>query len=135
MLEGVHALVGEAEEGGGVLGVLGVDGDAEAGGDDGGAAGEEDGASRAHWMASTRWPMARWSASEVGGEEDELVSAEACEGVGGVEGVAEVVGDLAEDLVSGVMAEGVVDFFESVEVEHEEGEWAVGAAGSGRWRG
>ena len=47
-----------------------------------------------------------------------------------MEGVAEVVGDLAEDLISGVMAEGVVDLLEAVEVEHEDGEWAVGAAGA-----
>ena len=114
---------------GGVLGVLGVDGGAEAGGDDGGAAGEEDGALEGA-LDGVDAVADGAVVGEGGGEEDELVSADAGEGVGGVEGLAEVVGDLAEDLVAGVVAEGVVDFLEAVEVEQEEGERAVGAAGA-----
>src|SRR5580698_9638352 len=40
------------------------------------------------------------------------------------------MGDLAEDLIAGVVTEGVVYLFEAVEVEEEQGEWGVGAAGT-----
>ncbi len=62
------------------------------------------------------------------GDESELIAAETGEGVGGGEVFAEIVGDAAQDLISSLMAEGVVDALEAVEIEQEESEAAFAAA-------
>ncbi len=72
---------------------------------------------------------------EVGGDDDELVSAEAREGVGGADGAAQLTGDLAQDLVADVMPEGVVYVLEAVEIENEEREFFVCTAASAHGMG
>src|SRR5215468_10664082 len=61
-------------------------------------------------------------------EQDELVAADAGKGVGRVDGFTEVLGYLAEDLVAGLVAVGVIDFLEAVEVEQEHGHGCASAA-------
>ena len=120
-LEGVHALVCDEQQAVSILSVLGVDGGSEAGGDDRGSTGQDDGALE---RALNRVDAVADGAviGERGGEDNELVSAKAGEGVGRVEGVAEVAGDLAQDLVAGMVSERIVDLLEAVEVEQQQGE-------------
>ena len=47
-----------------------------------------------------------------------------------MKGIAEVVGYLAKDLISGLVSVGVVNLLEAVEVEQKQGERAVGPAGA-----
>ncbi len=67
---------------------------------------------------------------EIGGEDDELVAAEAGEGIGCADCLAEVGCDAAEEVVAGEMSVGVVDFFEAVEVDHDEDDACFHAAGA-----
>src|SRR6059058_3490139 len=65
--------------------------------------------------------VSRLVAGEAGGNDDELIAAEASQGVGNADGATQVVGDVPQQLVSDVVAVGVVDEFEAVEIDHEEG--------------
>ena len=123
--EGVHAFVGDAEQGGGVAGVVGVDGEAEAGGDGERVAFDEQGFFEGDADGLEELIEAA-VAVELGSDEDELVAAEAGEGIGAADELAEAGGDAAEDLIAGLMAESVVDVFKAVEVEDEQGEVAAG---------
>ena len=67
---------------------------------------------------------------KVGGEDDELIAAEAGESIGGADGFAEIGCDAVEQLVAGDVAVVVVDFFEAVEVDHEEDDAGLHAAGT-----
>ena len=62
-------------------------------------------------------------------EDDELVTAEAGDQVVGSQDRADALGDLAEQVVADVVAAGVVDQLEAVDVEEEEGD--VGAVPTG----
>ena len=125
-LGGVEAVVGAAEEGGGLVAVGGVLGDAaregvagdvvvagalgEAGADlveDGGGL---DGGGAAH-------------------DDDELLAAVAADQVGAAEAVAERAGDVAEDGVADQVAVVVVDLLEVVDVEERDGDRLAGRGG------
>lgn len=62
-------------------------------------------------------------------EDDELIAAEAsgecvglsADGVGGSDGVSEAGGDFGEEEVAGGMSEAIVDEFEAIEIEEEDG--------------
>src|SRR5262249_50939061 len=64
---------------------------------------------------------------EVGAEDDEDVALEADGLIGAAAGFAERLADLAEDIVGDVVPDGVVDAFESVDVDHEQGPRMAGA--------
>jgi len=120
----IHALIGQPAKEHLVGGVVGVDGYADASGnvesiavnanplaegvgDTGGAdPGDE---------------VGRLVAGKVGGDDDELVAAEPGEGVGDADGAAEIVGNVSKELVADVVAVGVIDELEAVEIDHEEG--------------
>ena len=61
----------------------------------------------------------------LGEQHRELVAAEAGEHVGLAQAAAQQLGDAAQELVAGAVAERVVDVLEVVEVEHQDG--AAGA--------
>ena len=51
---------------------------------------------------------------------DEFVSSQASGEILGTNRLSEGAGEMAKDLVSGVVTEAIVDAFEAIEVEHEE---------------
>jgi hypothetical protein len=120
----VHALVGQPPEEHLVGGVIRIDGDADASGDGEGVAVDADrfaeGTNDAG-CAGLGDGLYRLIARQVRGDDDELVTAEAGEGVRGADGVAEILRDVLKKLVTDVVAVGVVDELESIEVDHEEG--------------
>ena len=59
-------------------------------------------------------------AVEIVEENDELVSSHASDAVGFADGGCDAFGGGAEDVIAGVVAGGIVDVFEVVEVQHEE---------------
>ena len=63
---------------------------------------------------------------DVREEEDELVAADARDGVAGPDAAAQARSDLPEDLVADAMAHRVVHGLEAVEVEEEDGELRAG---------
>ena len=82
-------------------------------------------ASRIFWRDGGR--LAR--VVELGQEHDELVAAEAGDGVVGAGGAAEPLGHRLQEQVADGVAEAVVDVLEAVEVEEEDGAVPVGAPG------
>ncbi len=64
-------------------------------------------------------------------ERGELVAAEAGRGVPGADGVLEPAGGLDQQLVAGLVADGVVDGLEAVEVDEEHGGARVGDSPAG----
>jgi hypothetical protein len=119
----VHALIGQPPEDHLVGGVIRIDGYADASGDGEGAAVDADrfaeGANDAG-CAGLGDGLYRLIARQVRGDDDELVTAEAGEGVRGAYGVAEVLRDVLKEFVADIVAVGVVDDLEAVEVDHEE---------------
>jgi hypothetical protein len=59
-------------------------------------------------------------AVDVRREDDELVAADATDGVHRSENCGEAFGDPSQDVVAGVMPAGVVDLFESIEVDKQD---------------
>ena len=68
--------------------------------------------------------------ADIGDDHHELVTAEPTDRVGGAHCRPQCVGHTAQEFVAGVMAVGVVDQFEPVEIEIEERHVAVVAGGS-----
>src|SRR5258708_2065618 len=64
--------------------------------------------------------VSRLIAGQVGGDDHELIAAEASQGVGNADGAAEIVGDVPEQFVADVVAVSIVDELEAVEIDHEE---------------
>ncbi|HET8977689.1 MAG TPA: hypothetical protein VFN87_05985 [Solirubrobacteraceae bacterium] len=67
--------------------------------------------------------------AQTGQEQAELVPAEAGDGVGGADGVADAAADLDEQLIPGGMTERVVDLLETVEVHERHGQLGAAALG------
>lgn len=63
-------------------------------------------------------------------EQDEFVTGQAGEGVAGAQGRAQALSDFDQDVVAGLVAEGVVDGLEAVQVDERQRD-ATAAAGSG----
>lgn len=108
----VHALVGQSAEKHCVGRVIGVDGYAEASGDSDGVAIDADRfaeSAKDTGRAGLGDDVYGLFRGQVGGDDDELVAAEAGEGVRGADGVAEVLRDVLKEFVADVMAVGVVD--------------------------
>jgi hypothetical protein len=99
--------------------VLGVPDDAEARLDGQGGAVERDlpGQVVPHPVQQREHPGRR----ELGQDEAELVAAEPRDGVVGADGVGQPGGDHLQQLVAGVVAEGVVDLLEPVQVDQHDG--------------
>ena len=55
-------------------------------------------------------------------QDRELVTPEAADGVAAARAFAQPLGDPEQHLVAGLVAEGVVDVLEVVEVEHQDGD-------------
>jgi len=120
----IHALIGQPAKEHFVGGVVGVDGYADASGYVESVAVDADRLAQGVRDAGRADPgdeIRGLIAGQVGGDDHELVAAEAGEGVGEPDGAAEIVGDVPEELVADVVAVGVVDELEAVEIDHEEG--------------
>ena len=120
----IHALIGQPAKEHLVGGVVGVDGYADASGNVESIAVNADPLAEGVGDTGGADPgdeVSRLVAGQVGGDDDELVAAEAGEGVGDADGAAEIVGDVSKELVADVVAVGVVNEFEAVEIDHEEG--------------
>ena len=128
VLDAIHGEVGVFEEAIDVF-ADGKEADADAGGDDdlvlADANGLGDGGEE--FFADIFGVLV---GAKIGEEDNELVSAHAADGVGLAHAGFESFGDLAEDGVSGLVAEGVVHAFEVVEVDHEDCEFVLGAGGA-----
>ena len=59
---------------------------------------------------------------KIGQENDEFVATHAGDGVSGAHTGAKALGQIAKHRVAHVMAEGVVDFLESIEIHHQQAE-------------
>ena len=64
---------------------------------------------------------------EVGDEDDELVAANAGDGVGRADDALQLVGDMDQQGVAAGVAEGVVDALEAVDVDHADREFFIQA--------
>ena len=53
-------------------------------------------------------------------EDHELVATQPCDGVGGANATGEPAGDEVEELIAGVMPEGVVDKLEIIEIQRHD---------------
>ena len=109
----------------------GIERDAHAGVDVDGDAAEDERrlAARVPMRCATSTALARVAALE---HHRELVAAEAGHGVALADGLAQAPADLDQQLVAEVMAEGVVDLLEAVEVHHDHARPSVAAAASRR---
>jgi hypothetical protein len=119
----IHALIGQPAKEHPVGGVIRIDGYADASGNAENVAIDADRLAQGLGDAGGACPgyEVGWLvAGQVGGDDHELVAAEAGEGVGKADGAAEIVGDVPEELVPDVVAVGVVDELEAVEIDHEE---------------
>jgi hypothetical protein len=124
----IHALIGQPAKEHSVGGVVGVDGYADASGNAESIAVDADCLVQGVGDTGRADPgdeVGRLVAGEVGGDDHELVAAEAGKGVGEPDGPAEIVGDVPEELVANVVAVGVVDELEAIEIDHEEGRAGV----------
>src|SRR5438874_7245371 len=120
----IHTLIGQPPEEYPVGGVVGVNGDADASRNVESIAIDADSLSQGVGDTSGADPgdqVGRLVAGQVGGDDDELIATEAGERVGEANGAPEIVGDMPEQFVADLMAVGVVDEFEAVEIDHEEG--------------
>jgi hypothetical protein len=120
----VHALIGQPAKEHSVGGVVGVDGYADASGNVESIAVDADRFAQGVGDAGGAGPgdeIGGLVAGQVGGDDHELVAAEAGEGIGDADGAAEIVGDVPKELVADVVAVGVVDELEAVEIDHQEG--------------
>src|SRR5882757_5156952 len=120
----VHSLIGQPAKEHSIGGVVGVDGYAYASGDVERIAVDADRLAEGVGDAGRASPsdeVRRLVDRQVGGDDHEFVAAEAGEGVGDADGAAEIVGDVSKQLVADVVAMGVVDELEAVEIDHEEG--------------
>ncbi len=135
-LGAVHGEVGVAQEFSGVLARFG-EGDADAGGDadivavDGVGLGEAFAEAVGEFLdvAFAGGAVLAGVAEDEGGE---LVAAEAGGGVPGADGLVEAAGGVDEEFVTGLVADGVVDRLEAVQVDEEDGGAAVAAAAAGQ---
>ncbi len=119
----VHPIVDQAAEEDFVCGVVGVDGYAHTAGDGESVARDVERLLKSLGdavEAAGGDEVCGEVAGEIGGDDDELVSAETGEGIWGADDVAEAAGDVLEKLVADVVTEGVVDLLEAVEIDHEE---------------
>ncbi len=133
LLGAVHGAGGVVHEGGEVVPVLRADADADAGRDEELVSGEgERGGQRVENPARDRTGAA--GVVRFLEQHRELVAAPAADGVVGPHTETKSLGHLAEQLVPGGVAEGVVEMLEPVEVEVEEHhrDAAAGAAGPGQ---
>src|ERR1700730_11726667 len=120
----IHALIGQPAKEHLVGGVVGVNGYADASGYVESVAVDADRLAQGVGDTGRADPgegVGRLVAGQVGGDDHELVAAEAGEGVGEPDGAAKIVGDLPEELVADVVAVGIVDDLEAVQIDHEEG--------------
>ncbi len=118
----IHALVGQPPEEDLVGGVVRVDSYADASGDVEHIAVDMDGLTQRAIDAlggGLRDPLCRLVAGQVGGDDDELVPTQACERVRRTDSTAQIFGDLPKQLIADIVAVGVVDEFEPVEIDHE----------------
>ncbi len=74
---------------------------------------------------------ASWRGLDALEQDGELVAAEARGGVAGADARAQALADLEQDPVAGGVAEAVVDRLEVVEVDEDDGQADVVAAGAG----
>ena len=105
---------------GGVDSVVGKDGDADAGADVEGHALALHGRFQSLLQAPGKL-CHRTIGMHRGQEDGKLVAAQAGDHVGSAQRRLEAFGDLLQHQVADVMAEGVVDFLEPVEVENHKG--------------
>ena len=118
-LGGVHRGVGVAEQPVRVAAAVAGDGDADAGRQrHRDAPGRE---RRGERRLQPEGQRRRLVGVAVAGEDEELVAAEAADGVAGPHLLDQPARDLPQQRVAELVAEGVVDGLEAVEVEHQEG--------------
>ena len=119
----IHALIGQPAKEHFVGSVVGVDGYADASGNVESIAVDADRPVQGvgdTGRASPGDEVRRLVAGQVGGDDHELVAAEARQGVGDADGAAEIVGDMPKELIADVVAVSVIDELEAVEIDHEE---------------
>ena len=113
-------MIGMAHDVGRAADVLVDDGDADAGADDDGLAGDRVG--RADRGDHARGHGLQGGVIEAaGGDDGEFVAAEAGDQVVAAQGAAQPLGDAADQLVADRVAERVVDVLEMVEIDVEDG--------------
>src|SRR5271154_6939739 len=120
----VHALVGHSAEKHCVGSVIGVDGYTETSRDSEGTAIDADRLTESANDADRTGlgdDVYGLVGGQVRGDDNELVAAETREGVWGADGGAEVLRDVLKEFVADIMAVGVVDELETVEINHDEG--------------
>lgn len=124
----VHRGVRVGQQRMGVLAVIRVDGDADAGG-------HQHLVAVHHHRPRDGFDQAVGHIGGVGwfhhfAEHDEFVAAQARHRVLGAQGLADALGQVDQQGVAGMVAVGVVDRLESVQVEEQHGEIALAAAGA-----
>ncbi len=115
----IHALIGQPAKEHFVGGVVGIDGYADASGNVESIAVDVDRPVQGVGDTGCAGPgdeVCGLVAGQVGGDDHELVAAEAGEGVGDADGAAEIVRDVTEELVADVVAVGVINELEAVPV-------------------
>ena len=130
LLGPVHGHVGPVEEDLGVPPVVGVDRHADAGGQAELAAGQPEGfvegRQQARGAGTQPGPVVA-----LGDQHDELVAAVAQHALAGAQHRLEAPRDLDQQLVAHVVAEGVVDVLEAVEIEETQGQPTPQPVGQG----
>jgi len=118
----VHSLIGQPAKKDPVGGVVGVDGHADASRDIESTAIDVDRLAQGVGDTGCAGPgdeVGRLVTGQVRGDDHEFVAAQAGEGVGNADGASEILGDVPQELVADVVAVGVVDELEAVEIDHE----------------
>jgi len=83
-----------------------------------------------HDYANAIRNLLRFFVLRLGQDESELVAAVACGGIDGAAMNAQNGGQAAERAAADEMAEAIVDFFQAVEIEEQDGERSAGAVGA-----
>src|SRR6266481_5541757 len=120
----IHALIGQPAKEHSVGGVVGIDSYADASGNVEDIAVDADRLVQGVGDTGRANPgdeIRRLVARQVGGDDHELVAAEAGQSVGKPDCAAKIVGDVSQQLVADVVAVGVIDELEAIEIDHEEG--------------
>ena len=121
LLAFVHGGVGVLEQGFGVFAVVGKDGDAEAAGNQHLGAVDDEGLGQA-LQHLARQQLRVMGVVKVGQDDREFVAAEPGHRIRFPHAGGQAPGGLLEQFVTGVVAQGVVDLFEAVQVEEQDGD-------------
>ena len=134
LLAFVHRGVGVLEQGFGVFAVVGKDGDAEAAGNQHLGAVDDEGLGQA-LQHLARHQFRVMGVVKVGQDDREFVAAEPGHRIRFPDAAGQALGGLLEQFVTGVVAQGVVDLFEAVQVEEQDGDLGSVPAAPGQGMG